>query len=65
MKEDDKAIHRVEIIFACTTVIGLEQEVKLSDEHDDFTWVSLRESLSRLEMSEFIKNVVTGCIDQM
>lgn len=65
MKEDGKEIHRVEIIFACTTIIGLEQEVKLSEEHDDFAWVPLKESLSRLEMSEFMQNVVKGCFDQM
>ena len=65
MIESGEHIHRVEIIFACTTIIGLDQSVKLSNEHEEFVWLPMRKAVANLEMSQFMRDIVKGCLDQM
>lgn len=57
MKSPDAKKHRVEIFFLCK---ANSFEVKLSNEHSEFVWLS-KEKLNQLEMTDYIKTVVETC----
>ncbi|RLE45947.1 hypothetical protein DRJ22_03230 [Candidatus Woesearchaeota archaeon] len=56
---DDNSKHTVEIVFLVKALSNVS-DIRLSEEHDDFRWISLDE-LNNLKISEEIKkNILAG-----
>ncbi|HYK08151.1 MAG TPA: NUDIX hydrolase [Candidatus Eisenbacteria bacterium] len=63
MEKGEEKIHRVEISFLCT-MTKPSQQVVLSHEHSEYTWLS-KENLKEIEMTDYMNGIVKNCFDNM
>ena len=63
MEKGEEKIHRVEITFLCM-MIKNNQEVILSHEHSEYTWLS-KENLKEIEMTDYMSGIVQNCFENL